>query len=131
MPISDDDTLRAWHFRQLRQAIQALATSASDQPVLFPEFAVKADDLAFDFDHWSTLVRTQYEADLSPLQMQSLAAIERKLASMSRDGAEFDPGLWTDAALDSSVHWEQLRTLAAAALTEFGWQMDSSLARHS
>ena len=38
---------------------------------------------------------------------------------MSRDGAEFDAELWTDAALTGSVHWAEVRTLAAAALAAF------------
>ena len=43
----------------------------------------------------------------------------RVFGTMSRDGAEFDPNLWTDAALSSSPQWDDIRRLAAAALELF------------
>jgi hypothetical protein len=38
---------------------------------------------------------------------------------MSRDGADFDADLWTDEAIRTSVHWRDVRALAAAALAAF------------
>jgi hypothetical protein len=40
---------------------------------------------------------------------------------ISREGAEFDLELWTDAALRTSEQWAGVRLLAVAALDAFGW----------
>ena len=87
---------------------------------------VPASDLASRFDQWATVVRRGYEAELSPAQSEALAVIDRKLATMSDDGAEFDADLWTDAALISSEHWAELRRLASSALDTFGWPFTAS-----
>jgi len=79
--------------------------------------------------HWISttgLRRTRpLPAGSVPAESQALDAIDEKLATMSRDGAEFNAELWTDAALKSSPHWQQLRTLATAALDAFGWAVDA------
>ena len=117
----DDDTRRPWHFRQLKWSLQALAEAGSVQPALFPERAPGPDDLAFAFDHWAAVVRDLYLPELSPAQSQALSAIAAKLGTMSRDGAEFDVEVWTDAALETSEHWADVRQLARSALEAFGW----------
>ncbi len=117
--IPDESLDRDGHLRQLRWSLQALAESGSGQRALFPEAASSADALALEFDTWSEVVRTNYEEDLTPAQREALDAIERKLQTMSRDGVEFDAELWTDAALTGSVHWAEVRALAAAALAAF------------
>lgn len=119
--MADDDALRAWHFKQLRWSLQALATAGSTQRALFPEAVHRPDELAFDFDHWHVLVRSLYGGELTPGQLDALTALARKLATMSRDGAEFDLDLWTDAAVAASEQWADVRALAAAALDVFEW----------
>jgi hypothetical protein len=121
MAVPEETALRSWHFKQLRWSLQGLATAGSEQRALFPDLAVNADELAFDFDHWASVVRNNYESDLSGSQADSLAAIGAKLATMSKDGAEFDLELWTDAALIGSEHWADVRRLAVSALEAFGW----------
>jgi len=128
MTIPEQDAQRDWHFRQLKWALQALAAAGSAQQALFPEQAVSADDLAFAFAHWATVIRDVYADDLPAGQMDALDAIETKLATMSRDGAEFDLELWTETALRSSDHWSEIRTLAANGLEAFGWSIDSARA---
>jgi hypothetical protein len=123
-PFSQQDAQRSWHFRQLRWSLQGLAAAGSPQRKLFPDQAATPDDLAFDFDHWASVIGANYDADLSPAQREALSAIERKLATMSRDGAEFDVDLWTEAALRGSVHWADIRRLAGEALDAFGWLGD-------
>jgi hypothetical protein len=118
-----EDVERSSHFHQLKWSLQGLAGAGSQQPGLFPEYVPNADDLAFEFDHTASLVRARYEPELSASQSESLTAIERKLATLSRDGAEFDIELWTDAAVRSSSHWADVRRLAAAALEAFGWPL--------
>ena len=119
--MADDDALRAWHFKQLRWSLQGLATAGSTQRALFPEAVHRPDELAFDFEHWHSLVRSHYGEDLLPGQRDALADLERKLSTMSRDGAEFDLDLWTDAAVAASDQWADVRRLAAAALDAFEW----------
>jgi hypothetical protein len=124
MSIPEEDALRSRHFRELRWSLQALAMAGSDQQLLFPDYVLKADDLAFDYDHRSLVIRNTYKRDLSGLELDSLAALDRKLATMSRDGAEFDLELWTEAALRTSEHWADVRRLARSALEAFGWPVD-------
>jgi hypothetical protein len=119
MTISEEHDPRASHFAELARSLHALAIAAADQLTLFPESAVKADDLARGFDYCASAVRRQYGSELSASQLDALEAIEQKLATMSRDGAEFDPDLWTDSALSSSPQWDDVRRLAAAALELF------------
>jgi len=120
----EDDALRSWHFRQLKWSLHSLARAGSPQRLLFPDQAVNADELAFQFDHWTATIRGAYDAGLSPSQRDALAAIAGKLATMSRDGAEFDLDLWTETALSASEHWAEVRRLAAAALEAFGWPVE-------
>jgi hypothetical protein len=77
------------------------------------------NELALDFDHWASVIGTYHGHELSRERAESLRAISARLSMMSRDGAEFDPNLWTDEALRTSEHWEQIRQLASIALTEF------------
>lgn len=124
MDTTEADVDREGHFRQLRWALQELALSGSEQPLLFPDYAANALNLATEFDHWSAVVRTNHESDLSPAQLDALEAIEAKLADMSRDGARFDVEIWTDAALRTSEDWTELRRLAADALAAFEWPVE-------
>src|SRR5918996_1329516 len=119
MPQSDAE--RSSCFRQLKWSLQSLAMSGGEQPLLFPDYAPKPDDLAFEFDRCSSTVRDTYGADLTTAQLDALSAIHTKLATMSRDGADFDADLWTEAALASSEQWADVRVLASAALEAFGW----------
>lgn len=124
MAMPEENALRSWHFRQLRWSLQALAAAGSDQRTLFPDHVVTADELAFDFDHWAGVIGSNYERDLSRRQAESLGAIDRKLATMSREGVEFDLELWTEAALRTSEHWAGVRRLATSALEAFGWPVE-------
>jgi hypothetical protein len=118
---------KSWHFKQLRWSLQGLATAGSEQRALFPEQSVKADELAFDLDHWVAVVRGAYEADLSAPQLDALAAVEQKLAKMSKDAAEFDLDVWSDDALGRSEEWIEIRHLASKTLDVFGWSLESTL----
>jgi hypothetical protein len=117
----DENALRAWHLKQLRWSLHSLADSASGQPALFPEFAPNAEELVYQFQHWTAVVRTNYDDELEGAQRESLAALDRKLVRMSRDGSEFDLDLWTNAAVRSNEHWNDVRRLATDALVAFGW----------
>ena len=101
--------------------MRSLTAAGSEQPPLFPDDVITADQMALDFHHCAFVIRSKYATDLSAGEAESLAALEQKLATMSLDGAEFDVELWTDAALRTSEHWSDIRRLAAAALDAFGW----------
>jgi len=96
--MANDDALRSWHFLQLRRSIEALASDASEQLLLFPGDTTSVSHLAFTFEHWADMMRTHYDAELSATQHDALRMIAGQLALMSRDGTEFDPVLWTDEA---------------------------------
>lgn len=118
--------VRAWHYKQLKWSVQALALRAPEQMVLFPDFVATADELALELDHWATLVLESYGEDLTESQAASLRGLHRKLATMSSDGAEFDADLWTEAALASSAHWQEVRALAVTVRDAFGWSADAA-----
>lgn len=121
------DEHRAWLRRQLAASLQALALTGSGQPVLFPEWAPTASELAMQFEHWLSAIREHDAIEVAAAEADALAALERKLQTMSRDGAEFDADLWTEAAVAESPHWEEVRCLARAALapTEAEGQPDA------
>jgi len=117
--MSNNNALRDACFGELTLSLKALASEPSEQLALFPESQNKADDLAARFDDSARAVQDEYAPDLSRTQVDALAAVSRRLATMSRDGAEFDPELWTDAAVRTSPHWRDVRALARAALDAF------------
>ena len=119
---ADAGTQGSGHFRQLKWA---LAIPATEQKQLFPNWVAIPDELALDFDHWESVVRGNYGEELSKDQADRLAEVGRKLSSMSRTGADFEPELWAESALSSSQHWVDVRLLAASALDALGWSVES------
>ena len=110
---------RAERLRQLRWSLQALADS--NQPSIFPEWAVSPDHLAVDFDQSAAAVLENHRDELDAGQRAALDAISQLLAKMSRDGVEFDIDLWSTKALASSEQWEAVRRLSYDALDALGW----------
>jgi hypothetical protein len=108
--------------RELMRVLRQLADAGSAQPALFPDEAVSAAELVRDFDQRAQVVRETCAGELSASQIDSLTALEDKLSTMARDGAEFDADMWTDDAVRTSEHWAEVRALAAAALAEFSQQ---------
>jgi hypothetical protein len=124
--VMEANTDRSWQFRQLRSSLETMAAAGSEQPSLFPEPAVTPRALAREFEHCDRAVRSGYESELTASQADALAAIDRKLETMSRDEAEFDADLWTSSALRTSEHWAEVRRLAESALEAFGWRADAA-----
>lgn len=120
---------RESHFQQLRRSLEALVASASVQRSLFPEWAVTADELALDFDHWVDVIQSNYEDELEDEQRRSLQAIVDGFASMSRDGAELEADVWSEVAVRSSEAWVSVRHLAGEALRAFGWPVEEARPR--
>jgi hypothetical protein len=129
MSIPDHTAARAWHFKRLKWSLQELAIIGSRQQTLFPDRIVEPGELAFDFDHWRSIVCGNYEGELSTAQAESLAALAGRLDTMRRDSAEFEADLWTRTAPGSSDQWANVRTLATSALEAFGWALTEAHGR--
>lgn len=106
-------------FGDLIASLKALGSEPTDQLALFPDSEIKADDLVARFDDSLRAVYEDYERDLSRRQLDALRALSGRLATISRDGSEFDAELWTDQAVRTSAHWREVRELANAALNAF------------
>lgn len=106
-------------------SVQALAAPADVQATLYPDFVVKPDELALDFDHGYECARSSVAAGWSEPQRAALAALDAKLDAMSRGGAEFTADLWLEPALASDPNWEEVRELARAVLGRFSWSVES------
>ncbi|HEX5726045.1 MAG TPA: hypothetical protein VFX98_11305 [Longimicrobiaceae bacterium] len=104
--------------QQLMWAVQALAQPADVQPTLFPPFVVAADELALDFDHWREVAEGAVGASWSQGQRSALAALDRMLAEMSEPG---EPELWLGDECLRHPQWSEVRQLAQAVLSAFGW----------
>jgi hypothetical protein len=113
--------LGGWEFDALRAAMQALAAPAELQLARFPDFVVKADELALDFDDALLCVRQNRAADVRPEQTAVLSTLDGFITRMSGPA---QPELWTEDAVRSRPEWAALRSLAAAALQAFGWPAD-------
>lgn len=124
--MAEPDPRRAWHLRQLERCLQSLAAADGSQAPLFPDWARSPADLAFDFDHWASVVRSNYDEELTADQRRTLAAIETAFAAMSRESADFDLDIWTEPALATDPRWAEVRRLAAAALDAMGWTASGS-----
>lgn len=115
---------RDWILSSFKNAVQILAAPVDAQLQYFPDFVCVTDELALDFDHWQVVFISNFGDEATREQLAALAAIDERLDSLSRGGSEFDENFWTDEALRSSARWEELRHLAARALTTFGFPVD-------
>jgi hypothetical protein len=102
--------------KQLIHALQALAAPAELQLARFPDFVVKADELALDFDD-ALRCAAQAGSPLSPAQHTALDRVDDVLRRMSTAG---NAHVWSDAALRSAPDWATVRSLAADALRALG-----------
>ena len=114
-----DDTNATWILIRFQHALQALALPAVVQVQLFPDFVCKADELALNFDHWSSCMLAWYRDTLTPAQRDPIDAIDHHLARMS---GTHNAALWTDEALHEAPEWNEVRQLARHALAAFGWE---------
>jgi hypothetical protein len=99
--------------QRLITSLQALAAPAEIQLARFPDFVVKADELALDFDDALMLVRDCPQLELTPGQVAALDALDQALDVMSGPG---QGRFWTESALRDGAEWAHVRGLAAAAL---------------
>ena len=72
-----------------------------------------------------SVVRSNYDGELTDAQRSGLAAIESTFAAMSRESADFDLDVWSEPALRTSERWAEVRRLATSALEAMDWGEDS------
>ncbi len=104
--------------QQLQWAVQSLALPAELQRELFPAFVVVADELALDFDHWFRVAAGEIGDSWNPDQRDRLAALDSLLEAMSGPG---NPELRLGEESLYQERWGEVRALALAALSAFGW----------
>lgn len=72
--------------------------------------------MALDFDAWRERISSYWK--LSAEQMARLTELDEFLNKMSGPSTS---DVWSDEALSSDPRWEEVRTLAQAALVACGW----------
>jgi hypothetical protein len=102
----------------LQNSLQALAAPVDVQLSLLPDFVLKPDELALDFDDWYQTVFSNVQDELTQEQKSRLNSLNQVLEQMSN---EANSHLWTEEALAKSAEWEQVREIAKATLESFGW----------
>lgn len=106
---------------RLVDTLRALAAPAEEQLARFPDFVVKADELALDFDDALRLVMDCPQIRLEPEQEHALERLDDTLERMS---GEANAPLWTEGALRERDEWARVRRLARAALAALGHPAD-------
>ncbi len=114
--------------QRLVTSLQALAAPAEIQLARFPDFVVKADELALDFDDALMLMRDCPQIELTPEQVDALDAVESALDAMAGPRCR---QLWTDAALSDAAEWARVRHLATAALGVLGAPVTTPASSHA
>jgi hypothetical protein len=109
-------------FQRLQHSLQALALPAAAQIALFPDFVCKTDELVLDFDHWRSCAVGNYRVEMTPAQLQSLAAVDTHIDIPNIDEYK---SVWDESALYSHPFWEELRDLAIQSLNAFGWPQET------
>jgi len=99
-------------------ALRALAGPVDEQLARFPDFVVKADELALDFADAHLLLAQCQQLELTAAQRDAVAAVDRLLEQMS--GREH-AALWSEQALREAPEWDEVRYAAKAALAALGY----------
>jgi hypothetical protein len=122
---NEEPVARTRRLQELRASLRELSDSGSAQPALFssriagddpPLPAITGDDLMLRFGISVGGIRENDPGHLPADCVVALEAIERQLATISRDAVDFDADVWTDEAMRESVQWAEVRRLADAAL---------------
>lgn len=101
---------------RLERCLEALTATGTEQQPLFPEEDTAPQTVAAEFDRAYATVQRIAADLLTPEQSDAITRVAEKLLTISRDGSELDADLWTEGAAQTSMHWQEVRTLAAAAL---------------
>jgi len=102
---------------RLKESVQLLALPPEVQLQHLPSHVCKADELALDFDQWREVALGNYANDFTAQQLSWLNALDDRLNSLTDAGKQY----WTDDAVRTSPHWNEVRYLAGQVLDSFGW----------
>jgi hypothetical protein len=99
-------------------ALRALAAPAHLQLARFPDFVLKADELALDFADAHLLFTQCQQLEFTQAQRDAVNAVDRLLDRMS--GSDH-AALWSEQALRQAPEWDRVRRAAKLALRELGY----------
>jgi hypothetical protein len=97
-------------------SLQVLAIDAQAQVAHFPPVVIITNDMLLGFNHWAHDVHTYWR--LSQEEEASLKALH---AFFHKTSGVHNRSFLEDEALFTDSRWEEVRTLAKAALAAFGW----------
>ncbi len=106
-----------------RHSLQLLAIDAQAQIAHFPTDVHVTDELVLDYNHWEREVRTYWI--FSQAQEARLTALMSCLSKNRKNNPHnVSRAFWEEEALFTDSQWEEVRTLAKAALASFGWPVE-------
>lgn len=102
----------------LAQAVLDLARPEAQALARKPAGRRTPDSLAVEFDDAYTAYVENLEQLPTDAQLESLQALDAALTAMTGPA---NRELWTESALKNHPRWAEIRVLARAATTHFGW----------
>ncbi|NVJ68435.1 MAG: hypothetical protein HWE16_18250 [Gammaproteobacteria bacterium] len=96
-------------------SVLALSKKASEQRSFFPDFVNVADELVLNFGEAFDNLQL---SDFEPNCISALKHLNDYILSVSGSNC---PEMWTTEALNSSVEWSKIRSLASIVIDEFNW----------
>jgi hypothetical protein len=109
---------RTWIFERLKCSMQLLACRAEIQVNNFPNFVAVADEMALDFENFRDTLTGNFRTELTAEPASCLDSLDRSLSELNKEA-------WSDAAVVDSSECRNIRHLAARALREFGWPLET------
>jgi uncharacterized protein Yka (UPF0111/DUF47 family) len=106
-------------FQSLSLAVRALAQPASVQLTLFPDFVLKADELALEWEErYDFFLNSEESSMVNQAILEALQSLDDEIDQMSGEKRQ---DLWKDEALTNSIEWQRVRSLAKNVLRLAGW----------
>jgi hypothetical protein len=118
-PVEDWIRSGDWVEEQLRISLQLLAAEGQDQTSHYPPHVDIIGELAMDYDHHTSAIRTYWE--ISQEQAAQLKALQDFFYTVD-DSATSD--FWTVEALFSDPRWDEVRSMAKQVLHSLKWPIE-------
>ena len=99
----------------LKYSVQVLASNAQTQLSLYPDFTDKAFEIIDDFDNWYNATKWRDDIGLTTARSYALEKLYKSIECMNTDRIE-------EEHVASGKDWEELRILAKACLSVWGWE---------
>ena len=110
---------RTWIFGELKRCLHALASDGDRALASAPPGSCRADELALDYGNFISAAFGSFERDFTSEQVVALRRVDELLSAMS---SEDQSDLWTDEAVRLHPRWQEVRSLARAAVRVLGWE---------